>query len=195
MLKMLVVATLLVGCSAPGVDEDLGAAQAALCSGPPIATGSVGTSGTHYFLTSVTPWVGPPAEAYSAFVSTSKGPITGKISWGSTSDTTFRTSGCTGFDGACAGWPAAKITTLRLFSGVDNSGNYFTSFWANGSKAAELGGAMASTSLQNTRTFSDGLSRIRQDTGANSRFYFEGWDAGVWTSWSAKFINSCGSIN
>jgi hypothetical protein len=191
-LLMLLVMMLAACSAAPG--EDLGETSQALCSGPPIATGTVGAMVTTPYISTVLPWTGPPAEAYSAKVFLSTGG-TGKVSWGAPSGTTYRVAGCVGFDGPCVVPPAGPITTLKLFSGTNDDGTLFVSFYINGSKASELVGANAATSLQNTKTYSSGIARIRQDTGANSRFYFEGYNAGVWTSWSAKFFNSCGSIN
>jgi len=190
----LCLCSLMVFACSASPPENVGEMKEALCSGPPVATGTVGTASASPYITTIAPWIGPPAEVYSANVSTSA-LTNGKISWGSLSDTSFRTTGCAGFDGACVAWPATPDTKLRIFNGTNDDGALFTSFYVNGVKVAELLGANANTSLQNTKTYSGGLTRIRQDTGSNSRFYFEGWNNGVFIRWSARFFNSCGSIN
>ncbi len=193
-LILFLMTMLLAACSAPMPGEDVGSTQEALCSGPPIATGTVGTTSSPPYISTVLPWPGPPAEAYSVKVFQSNGG-SGKASWGSLSGTTYRVAGCIGFDGPCVVPPSGPITTLRLFNGTTADNTMFVSFYINGVKASELDGANVATSLQNTKPFSGGITRIRQDTGANSRFFFEGPNAGGWASWAAKFFNSCGSIN
>ncbi len=194
-LMLLLITMLFTACSAPMPGENVGETQNALCTGggPPIATGTVGTMSTTPTLRAFSPWAGPPAEPYSAKVNTSAR-TSGKISWGAESGLVYKTTGCTGFDGPCGEWFGVPITSLNLQSWND-LGVMWVSFVVNGVKVAELVGANANTSLQNTKMYSGGVTRIRQDTGSNSRFYFEGWNAGVWTSWSAKFFNNCGSIN
>lgn len=187
LLLLLCSMLLLAACSAPMPTEEVGESQEAVCTGAPVATGSVGSSVPvrgNYFTMAPNPGV-----PHSALVATANG--SGSVSWGSTSDLVFRTTGCT--DVPCVAWPSGSITTLKLQNAPLSSPPY-VGFYVNGVKAAELTGATNVSSLQNTLPFSGGLYRIRQDTGSNSRFYFEGYDAGVWTSRTGRFVNACGSI-
>jgi len=181
-------------------------AQTYTCSGPPVVTGTVGAvvgPPNPTYVSGATTWVnkfGP--ENYSMDVWLSNATHS-KISFGAASGAIFRTTGCTSGPSGCSTPPAGRITTLKIETrfGYDPAGTYVatSSILINGTKAAEVFGLGALTSLQNTVAFSDGVSRIREDTGANSRVYFEGWDtvSGVtsWKSTAARFVsNTCGSI-
>lgn len=188
LMLLLVMMICALGCSAES-SEGLGVSQEAICTGPAVCTGSVGSAikikGADYFV--MAPY---PGEAYSAQVSTPNG--SGKISWGAASGFVFRTSGCS--NAPCVAWPSGSITSLKLHNASVNVSPY-VEFIVNGVKAAELTGATNASSLQNTQPFSGSLRRVHQDTGANSRFYFEGYDAGVWKSWAGFFVaDPCGAI-
>jgi len=180
------------------------------CSGPPIATGTVGTmSGAApnpQYITTFNLWSGPPAESFSTAVMTNFGGPA-KLSWAAQSGAVVRLgTACTIGGLSCSAWPAGRLTTWRIdtqFLQESTPGGLQSvaiSRWTvNGLKVMELYGLGALTGLQSTATFSDGVSRIRQNTGADSSFWFEGWNTvnGVttWKSVKAKFVsNQCGDI-
>lgn len=178
------------------------------CSGPPIATGTVGTmSGAApnpQYITTFNLWSGPPAEAFSSAVMTNFGGPS-KISWAAQSGAITRFgASCTLNGAACVAWPTGtRATTWSISTSFVQEStpgglqSVSISKWTiNGLKVMELYGVGA---LVSPGTFTDGVSRIRQDTGANSSFFFEGWNtvSGVttWKSQKVKFVsNQCGSL-
>jgi hypothetical protein len=181
-------------------------AQTYTCSGPPILTGNAGVvtgpPSSSVYIAGATPWSGPPAKPYSMAVITSAATVT-EVSFAAQSGAIYRITGCTSGPSGCSTPPAGRITSLKLETRFDYDPAHTlvatTSVIVNGTKAAEVFGLGNIGSLQNTQTWSDGVSFIHQDTGSNSRVYFEGWNtvSGVttWKSVAAKFFsNTCGSI-
>jgi len=179
------------------------------CSGPPIATGTVGVKAgppDPQYVTQILPWGGPPAESYSVGAFTNfGGPV--RLSFGAASGAIFRFgSDCTLGGLPCVAWPtndqAWSIDTQFVSETLPDgrTQSVVISRWkVSGVKVMELYGLAALSSLQSTQTFSGQLSVIRQDTGLNSSFFFEGWNTvnGVttWKSVKAKFVsNQCGAI-
>ena len=178
------------------------------CTGPAVVTGTVGLKAgppNPQYVTNILPWGGPPAESYSIGAFTNfGGPV--KISFGAPSGAIARFgSACTLNGLPCSTFPTltqrwAIITSFISESTPTGVQSVAVSKWmVSDVKVMELYGLGALTGLQSTQTFSDGVSVIRQDTGANSSLWFEGWNTvnGVttWKSVKARFVsNQCGSL-
>lgn len=178
------------------------------CTGPAVATGTIGVKAgppSPQYVQLLQAWNGPPAESYSLGAINNYGSLF-KLSFGAASGAVARFgAACTIGGLPCGGWPtvgqAWKIDTFFVTEVIPGgSQSVAISRWTvDGVKVMELYGLGALTSMQNTQTFSGQVSVIRQDTGSNSSFYFEGWNtvAGVttWKSVKAKFVsNQCGSL-
>src|SRR6185369_15472100 len=175
------------------------------CSGPPIATGTVGVKAgppDPQYVTQILPWSGPPAESYSLGAFTNFGGPT-KLSFGAASGAVAHFGADCVLGGLpCVAWPTNdqtwRIDTQFVTEAIPGgTQSVAISRWTvSGVKVMELYGLGALTGLQSTQTFSGQLSVIRQDTGSNSSFWFEGWNTvnGVttWKSVKAKFLsNQC----
>lgn len=176
------------------------------CSGPPVAQGTVGLKSgaapNPQYVSGLFAWTGPPAESFAlAGYTNFGGPA--RLSFGAGSGAVARFGGSCTINGlTCSTWPSGRATTWKIdtqfLQEQKPDGTYQSvsiSRWTvNGLKVMELYGLGALTGLQNTATWSDGVSVIRQDNGVDSSFWFEGWHNGAWKSVRAKFSsNQCGS--
>ena len=171
------------------------------CSGPPIATGTVGTHSASApspeYVNNFGYW---PGENYSFKVGTNFS-ASNKLSFGAASDARILLGGnCVTSGGACSSaYVGNRITTIlmqNLLTTYGGQSTFITKMFLNGVKAAEFVGVSANSSIStSTQTFSDGIAVIRQDTGSNSRFLVEGWNNGVWKSVPWKVVSPvCGSV-
>ncbi len=179
-----------------------------VCTGAPILTGTIGSqsssSPSAELINSIQKHV---TQSYSWTVSSNFGSAT--ISFGAASGVQILTgSACfTAYGqaspgtGDCVGtgWTGAPVTKVFLAQTTDAAGIPITRVMLNNVKAFELYGLGVSGSISATaQTFSEGIARIRQDTGSNSRLYFEGWHLvnGVytWKSVPARFFTDCGYV-
>ncbi len=175
-------------------------AAAVLCTNKPVITGNVG-----YHAPS------PPNNPYIDNVSA--GAFYDQVQFhksdGSTGPIEFGPDQVVHFGSACvigsgcSSFASTRITTVAIISSVTGppGATYTSAFYLNNVRAFEVQGL----NVLNPSTwgpgfgqqFSDGISVVRQDTGTNSRMYFEGWHtpaSGVpyWKSVVAVFRNDCG---
>jgi hypothetical protein len=204
MMKKLLLFLVLVVSTALAVPALAQPVPAPVCSGPPIATGTAGAKNSAppnaTYITSFYPW--SASERYSIKVWRDDGtPRSYKLSFGADSGIVLlQGSDCFTIDGAaCSAFTGDRITQLHMGFTQAPDGTPVSRIIANGVKVGELYGAAPLGAFNTgTVTFSDGLARIRQDTGANSRFYFEGWDVvggvATWKSINTRFFGLCSSI-
>lgn len=182
------------------------------CTGPAVMTGAIGTkSVVAHSIEYITSIQKHPTLAYALTVSTNFGSTT--VSFGAGSGVEILTGAAcftaygeyppgTG-DCPSVGYTAGfgqRITSVGMPLTFDANGVAVTRVMINGTKVFEFRGVSALGSFNTgTQQFFDGVARIRQDTGANSRLYFEGWNLvnGVfsWKSIGTRFVNDCGSIS
>lgn len=182
------------------------------CTGAPVMTGSIGTKSAAApnaeYITAIQKH---PSIAYALTVSSNFGSTT--VSFGSGAGIEILTgSDCftslgeyPAGTGDCpsvgyTGGAGQRITSVNMPLTFDGAGIPVTRVIINGTKVFELYGVSALGSFNTgTQQYFDGVARIRQDTGANSRLYFEGWNkvnnVWSWKSVGARFSNSCGSIS
>lgn len=202
LISLLVLALCAFGCSA-GSSEELGESREAICTNAPIATGTVGASWTFLHGFEAVPGIPSSLKVFAATSPTGDG----VIDFGGTSDAQVFTAATGGCTYGCVPF-SGKIFSLLLFR-EPYSGLWLTSVHVNatagpgglpGSHVAEIKGNFWPVGNSVSMTFgtgtpNSGLRRIRQDTGVNGKFYFEGRnDAGAFLSYPVTFQNSCGVL-
>lgn len=198
-LLPLLIFTLLTALSLP-------ASALYSCGGPPVAQGTVGLKSgaapNPQYMSLFTAWTSPAVDPFSIAAFTNFGGPS-RLSFGAGSGAVVRFGATCTINGLpCSAWPSGRATTWKIDTQFlqeqkpDGSWQSVSiSRWTvNGVKVLELYGLGALTGMQNTATWSDGVSVIRQDNGVDSSFWFEGWHLGAWKSVKAKFVsNQCGS--
>lgn len=203
LISLLVLALCAFGCSAGSEGESLGSSQEAICTNAPIATGTVGASWTFLHGFEAVPGVPSSLKVFTATSPT----YDGVIDFGGTSNAQVETAATGGCSYGCVPF-SGKIFQLD-FLREPYSGYWLTSVFVNGTAGpagvpglhvAEIKGDFwpvgnVVTMAFGTGTPNSGLRRVRQDTGVNGKFFFEGRnDAGTFLSYPVTFRNRCGVL-
>lgn len=167
------------------------------CTGAPVVTGTAGSKSASApnaeYLTYGLPWAG---EDYSFGAYTNYGGPA-KLSFGAASGAQILTGGqCFTSGTPCAVTPVTPPwTNVTMSTTSDANAVSISRLVINGTKVMEIFGLAAVGSIQLGQQF-DAVARIRQDTGANSIFFIEGYYNSVWKSVRVRMVsNQCGSIS